>query len=208
MGVLHQIQTQFRNQRQKIFFKTFAIASDTHLRILDLGGVPWASFCRELHQADVTYLNLHPLEEMASSVPDNHHYISANACEIPFPDQYFDLVYCNSLLEHVGVFTQQQQVANEIRRVGRTYWVQTPYKHFPIEQHYNFPFFQYLAKPIQFKLRDHWPYSWYQIHHIPFEDEIYLLTIQEMKNLFPDAHFYYEKVGPIVKSITAFKLDQ
>ncbi len=66
----------------------------------------------------------------------------------------FDIVFCSSVIEHVtgpkdqvgnirstaGRLRQQASVhqrsfAEEVRRIGRGYFVQTPYKHFPMESH-------------------------------------------------------------------------
>jgi ubiquinone/menaquinone biosynthesis C-methylase UbiE len=173
-------------------------------KILDLGGMPWSSFCKDLAHCEVTYLNLYPVEFAAPKLPHvNHHYVCANACQIPFSDRYFDIVFSNSLIEHVGDFAAQTQVAREIYRVGQSYWIQTPYKHFPIEPHYNFPFYQYLPQLLRKVVHDTWGFSWSKKYGLPYE-EIFLLDRQQMQQLFSDAHFYEEKLFFLTKSLTAF----
>ena len=72
---------------------------------------------------------------------------------LPFEDGEFDIVFCSSVIEHVTgpkdevgnirsttVFEaqaaiHQRRFAEEVRRIGRGYFVQTPYKHFLIESH-------------------------------------------------------------------------
>jgi hypothetical protein len=72
---------------------------------------------------------------------------------LPFNDQELDIVFCSSVIEHVTVpksdiyayqhwrefreqsFQHQKAFADEIRRVGKRYFVQTPYKYFIIESH-------------------------------------------------------------------------
>ena len=72
---------------------------------------------------------------------------------LPFPDKYFDIVFCSSVIEHVTgpknkiikikenrlfselAFKYQLSFANEIRRISKRYFVQTPYKYFLIESH-------------------------------------------------------------------------
>ena len=70
-------------------------------------------------------------------------YVIGDACNLDMlSSKSFDIIYSNSVIEHVGR-ERQKEFANEIMRVGKKYWVQTPYKHFPVEPHFVFPFFQY-----------------------------------------------------------------
>lgn len=72
---------------------------------------------------------------------------------LPFADKFFDIVYCSSVIEHVTLpksdlwnwknnqkfkdeaFTRQKEFADELMRLGRQYFVQTPAKSFPLESH-------------------------------------------------------------------------
>ncbi|HYN82703.1 MAG TPA: class I SAM-dependent methyltransferase [Gemmatimonadaceae bacterium] len=56
----------------------------------------------------------------------------------------FDVVFSSSVIEHVGDYATQRRMADEIQRVGKRYFVQTPNKRFPLEPHFLFPWFQYL----------------------------------------------------------------
>lgn len=49
---------------------------------------------------------------------------------LQFKEKEFDLVFSNSVIEHVGGFQDQMKAANEIRRVGKNYFIQTPNKYF------------------------------------------------------------------------------
>jgi hypothetical protein len=81
--------------------------------------------------------------------------VVANGCQLPFSDQSFDIAFSNSVIEHVGTWEAQTAFADEVRRVGRKYFVQTPNRHFPIESHYLFPFFQFLPVTLQRWLHTH-----------------------------------------------------
>ena len=41
-----------------------------------------------------------------------------------FGEREFDVIFSNSVIEHVGQFADQQRMADEVRRVGEGYWVQ------------------------------------------------------------------------------------
>jgi len=60
-------------------------------------------------------------------------------------DGEFDLVFSNSVIEHVGDFERMRQFVHEARRVAKSYWIQTPSKWFPIEPHCGMPFWWLLA---------------------------------------------------------------
>jgi hypothetical protein len=69
-----------------------------------------------------------------------------------FPDKSFDLVVCNSVIEHVGTWLDMRSAANEARRVGQRGWIQVPAFAFPLEQHFLLPFVHWFAEPIQVSL--------------------------------------------------------
>jgi 2-polyprenyl-3-methyl-5-hydroxy-6-metoxy-1,4-benzoquinol methylase len=66
------------------------------------------------------------------------------AARSPSAARSFDIVFSNSVIEHVGDAESQQQFAHEIARVGRAYWVQTPNRRFPVEPHLLTPFLHFL----------------------------------------------------------------
>ena len=124
-------------------------------------------------------------------------YVQGDARAMPFPDGAFDVVYCNSLIEHVGP-ADRARVANEIRRVAARYFVQTPNRWFPIEPHVLLPLFQFLPRALK---RRAWRVG---ASRGPFE-EIHLLTAAELKGLFPDAEIVRERLGPLTKSLMAVR---
>ncbi|MEM2045934.1 MAG: class I SAM-dependent methyltransferase, partial [Candidatus Bathyarchaeia archaeon] len=58
-------------------------------------------------------------------------WIIGDARCMPFKDKSFDVVFSNSVIEHVGNYDDQKMCAEEIRRVGKCYFVQTPNFYFP-----------------------------------------------------------------------------
>ena len=101
-------------------------------------------------------------------------------------------------------------MANEVMRVGKRYFVQTPNKRFPLEPHFLFPFFQYLPAAVRAQLVHRFDIGWYK--RIPSlakareeVDSIQLLTRRGFAGLFPGATIYEEKMFGLTKSFVAFR---
>ena len=103
-------------------------------------------------------------------------------------------------------FKYQLFFANEIRRISKRYFVQTPYKYFLIESHTWLPFIiVLLPRELQIRLIDFlnntkWPKK--------TSPDWNLLTVKDMKMLFPDAQIILEKSLLITKSIIAVKVKE
>src|SRR5690606_12583011 len=108
---------RFRKRR----FAFFSEVADLRpgMSVLDLGGTPKSVFFRGRDDLDVTYLNI-----SAPNAPltPGHTYCQADARHLPFADGVFDVVFSNSLLEHVPR-QDWRQVAREMKRVGRFLFV-------------------------------------------------------------------------------------
>jgi hypothetical protein len=171
-------------------------------RILDLGGtLPlWTHVKRAL---DITILNL---PGNGAPVISTHHkitFVYGDACEpLPYADREFDVVFSNSVIEHVGSEVRQLAFAENVKRIGRSYYVQTPAPWFPIEAHTGMPFWwfypEFLRRRIVTRWRARLP-GWSQ-----FVAETRVLTRRRMLALFPDAEIRTETFAGIPKSYTAF----
>lgn len=139
---------------------------------------------------------------------------------LPFEDNTFDIVFCNSVIEHVTIpknqiwklkntkeferlsFLRQQEFADEIRRIGKSYFVQTPNKYFLIESHSWLPgFIAVLPRNIQIKTIRLSNKFWFK----KTAPDWNLLTYSKMQQLFPDATIYREKSFGFTKSLMAIK---
>jgi hypothetical protein len=60
--------------------------------------------------------------------------IEANATDLRdrFADQFFDIVFSNSVTKPVGDESQQRAFAREVLRLGKAHGIPTPRNHFPI----------------------------------------------------------------------------
>ena len=172
--------------------------------MLDLGGTPrvWR-FVRE--PLSITIVNLPGAT--GAEMPSHHElrFVEADACELSeFEDQSFDLVFSNSVIEHVGGEQRQAAFAREVRRLGTAYWVQTPSKWFPIEAHTGMPLWWFYPE----RARRYFITRWHR--KLPEWAEAMaatrVLTRQRMLELFPRCALYVESIGGIPKSYTAYSL--
>jgi len=195
---------QLRRRRRAEFLRHFNIAAET--RLLDVGGSDdwnWGDWPAGAPR--VTVLNLELPDVRVSGVE----YLQADACDMSmFSDQSFDVVFCNSVIEHVTEWERQKAMAAEIRRVGRSYWVQTPNRHFPIEPHMLFPFFQYLPLSCRRLIAIYWPFSFEKLRHgDPVRDAVgvRLMNRGEVRECFPDATLQAERFLGLAKSWIAIR---
>ncbi len=193
----------------KRFYATLRPTSRT--RLLDIGGDPhtWLFESRSCEPVPVTLVNLH-FPNPAAFNNSRFTAVHGDATNIPFENQSFDIAYSNSVIEHMTTWERQQAVASEARRVAKNLWIQTPARHFPIEPHLLTPFFQYLPKRLQLRLARR--FTLWGILSKPsaaeineFVSEIRLLTLREMKQLFPDCLILKERVLGLTKSYIAVR---
>ena len=208
MSLLANTVCRFRARRMRLFFAALGITERT--RVLDVGGTPLNWMLAELRPR-VTLVNM-PIG-IERAVP-GFQTVSATGCELPFPDQSFDVVFSNSVIEHVGSPERQRRFAQEIARVGRAYWVQTPNRWFPVEPHLLTPFLHWLPSPVRaWVARRFSVWQWvtrpstdrgdFYIEH--FLADIRLLGPREMKRFFPDGGLIRERLLGLTKSLVAVR---
>jgi hypothetical protein len=173
-------------------------------KILDLGGSPWMWELIE-HEFDVTLVNLPNNTEQPYDMPKGYTYVEGDATDLKqvFADQSFDVVFSNSVIEHVGDDVKQAAFAAETRRLGKAYWIQTPSDRFPIEVHTGVLFYWSLPEFVKTQLKKSWRKQnegWTEM-----VESTRVLSRQHMKNLFPDAQFYVERKLMFEKSYAAYR---
>lgn len=201
------LATQLRRKRFS-FLRRLLSKLDKPVRILDLGGTEryWTLIGSEnIQDLDITLVNVNAEPTSQSNIRS----IAGDARHLDFSDQSFDVVFSNSVIEHVGSRQDQERMASEARRIGKRYFIQTPNRYFPIEPHFLFPFFQFLPVAIRVWLVRHFDVGWFQ--KTPRADAareivtgIRLLTKSDVRRLFPDGRLYLEKMLGMTKSITAY----
>jgi len=212
-----------REKRASIFRKNFLL--DKNTKILDLGSETGANIhtvlqgtpvkAENVYIADIDSLLIEKGAKVYGFVP----VLIDESEQLSFDDGFFDIVYCSSVIEHVTVpkdkvwsmysgktfkedsFKRQKIFANEIQRLGKQYFVQTPYKHFLIESHSWLPFIAWLPRRILIPVLKITNKFWVK----RTKPDWHLLNKIEMSNLFDDAKIVSEKSMGLTKSIMAIK---
>jgi hypothetical protein len=205
------------NTFRRARFQRFLTVIDTVLarrrvcRIVDLGGTPdyWKVFEDELRDrpVEVLIVNNVPQEQVRSRFD----CIVADATDLgEFPDDSFDVVHSNSVIEHVGSWRNMVGMAREVRRLAPAYYVQTPNFWFPYEPHARTPFFHWLPVPARISLLMRKRCGFYEKAETVNDamrsiEDARCLTRMEMQALFPDADVTGERVMGLTKSWMAIR---
>jgi len=200
-------QRRFRARRMALLARTVGLTRDT--RVLDVGGTidiwrlaPVMPRLILLNQARARY-----------EIGAGEAVVLGDGTSLPFADQSFDLVFSNSVIEHVGSRGAQARFAAEIARVGKQYWVQTPNRYFPIEQHLWTPFVHWLPRSWQaailkrfsvWKLVTNYTAAERDFYLNHYLDSIRLLSVSELRALFPGATIVRERFLGWTKSLIAW----
>jgi len=201
------LAVQFR-RRRFAFFQSLLSRLERPVHILDVGGTETYWKMMELTAGDQVFITLLNLTQNDVSLP-NVTSIAGDARAMLAKDASFDVVFSNSVIEHVGTYQDQLQMAKEIRRVGKRYFIQTPNKYFPLEPHFFFPLFQFLPINIRVLLLQNFKLGWFsktpdKVKAREIVEGIRLLDKREFLSLFPNAEVYEEKILGMTKSFVAY----
>lgn len=199
---------RLRSARGRLLLEAFPDLS--RYRVLDLGGT--GSFWRTVPQrpAHVTLLNLPPGEQ---GISDGGwlRSVVGDACDPPehLRSEPWDLVVSNSVVEHLGGVGPRRAFATAVRAMADRYWVQTPYRYFPVEPHWLFPGFQFLPVAARGRIAARWPINPYPSANVAagIADalDVELLSTTELRHLFPEAEILRERFLGLTKSLIAVR---
>jgi len=188
----------WREGRYRLFVDLCRVRPDE--RILDVGAGRGGALERFNSTNPITAVDLEPLADgwLAQA---NVEVRVADGTQLPYADGEFPIVFSSSVIEHVPN-DLQAAFAAEIRRVGQRYFVQTPNRYFPIEPHYQLPFFQFLPERLRRALNKRFTLGWRERGSW---EEANLLTARDLRRLFPDAEIHREKLFGLTKSLMAVR---
>ncbi|MFG0274870.1 MAG: class I SAM-dependent methyltransferase [Phycisphaerales bacterium] len=208
VGNPDSFSNRMRNRRFQIFAGLLEPLPKP-VRILDVGGTNL--FWRQRGWADenqdvrVTVVNL----EAEAQEHENIETASGDATSMPqFEDKSFDVVFSNSVIEHLFTWENQQKMAAEVRRIGKAYWVQTPNFWFPMEPHFHVPGWHWMPKSMRVALLRRRQCGWRgpvkdKADARRYVDEVRLMSKREMRKCFPEATIWGEKFYGLTKSWVA-----
>lgn len=194
----------FRTRRMRVFVEQFKVSDAS--RIVDVGGSPfnWSLIGQK---PDITLVNVNVQDWDDGRM----RMLCYDGKVLPFADHAFDLCYSNSVIEHVGDWSDIQRFAREIRRMAPAYYIQTPNRNFFIEPHFICAFVHWLPFGLRRKMI-RYASVWGWVTKPSQQDidnalsGIRLLNVSEMKVLFPDAVIMRERFLGMTKSIIACKV--
>lgn len=152
VSLAQRVSAYNRDRKWRLFVRMVEPGPET--RILDVG------FSEREYSSVDNYLERHyPWPEMITALGLNEAVefrrryprvrpVRYDGKIFPFPDQAFDVVWSNAVIEHVGNFDRQVLFVKEMVRVGRRVFFTTPNRWFPIELHTRLPLVHWLPKPI------------------------------------------------------------
>ncbi|MGH3103677.1 MAG: class I SAM-dependent methyltransferase [Gaiellaceae bacterium] len=185
---------RWREQRYQLFMSLCDVKPDE--RILDVGAGEGSALERFNKTNPIVAVDLHT-DGGDWLAGENVTVQYADGTKLPFPDRSFPIVFSNSVIEHVPK-ELQPTFAEEIRRVGERYFLQTPNRYFPIEPHYQMPLVQFLPERVlkalnrRFSMGFRAKGSWF---------ETTLLSASDLRRLFPEAEIHRERRFGLTKSL-------
>jgi len=206
-SIYQALQPRFRAKRRRLFLQRFRPTETT--TILDVGGnvYDWTDVATA---SQITIVNVASTDPWGAC-QGRFTYQQGDGRALPFEAQSFDIVYCNSVIEHLRTLEDQRKLAAECLRVGRCVFVQTPNRWFPVEPHFVTVFLHYFPKRIQRPL-----YRFLSVRGLfrknddvdltALFEELRLLTPNEMRALFPKCEIYKERLLGMPKSLIAMRV--
>lgn len=178
------------------------------MSVMDLGGTVQSWLRAPVRPASVHIVNLAPQN---GDLPSWIRADQADACDLPprIIGGGYDLVFSNSVIEHVGGYAQRQRFADAVHKLAASHWVQTPYRYFPVEPHWLFPGFQFLPLASRAEISRRWPLAprlaATREEGVRRALSVELLSRSEMEFLFPGSAIWAERVMGLPKSLIAVK---
>jgi hypothetical protein len=178
------------------------------MSVLDLGGTAPSWMRAPVRPASVHIINL---EEPDEDLPSWICATKGSACDIPpAAIGHYDLVYSNSVIEHVGGHYQRERFAETVHAMAPAHWVQAPYRYFPVEPHWLCPGFQFLPLAARAFLVRHWPLRPASPNstQAALRDalSVELPSRSEMRFYFPESEIRVERLCGLPKSLIAVAL--
>lgn len=213
MGLFTHFSNTSRQRKLQLFDDLMKPSSE--MKILDLGAEIGQLDMKTIQFIDsypwkvrITAANISP--EHVAAIRERYPQIQAveaDALNLPWPDKYFDIVYSNAVIEHVGNVSKQKQMAAEIMRVGRRWFVTTPNRWYPFEFHLRLPFVTWLPGQLGW-----WVGCIIQYNHVQKRYTFMnrkstgtrLISARQLQKYFPDSKIIKQRITFWPETLIAF----
>jgi len=181
-------------------------------RILDIGGFGNSLEILDknfVKNNDITILNLDNVEIKNNEVK----FVKGDATKsMLFSENNFDVVHCNSVIEHINTNKLRKALSENIQSWGKYFLVQTPNYYFPMEPHFLFPFFQFLPLNVRAFILTKislgtFPKESNYKNAKKIVSSVRLLKKSELQALFPGVKIVKEKIAFFTKSFIAHNFE-
>lgn len=202
-----------RGQRLRRQIESLADHLGRDIVVLDVGGRPdyWANVgLGRIARVDLVNYSAEELEreaEGAGAGSGGEVFVRklGDARDLSdYADGSVDLVHSNSVIEHVGGWADMRAMADEMMRVGRAGWVQTPAWEFPVEPHFRAPFLHWFGDPLRARMLSLSVKKGNRRMDMPTRrrrmESIHLLSRGDVRLLFPGRTVETERVALLPKS--------
>lgn len=193
-----------RTRRAGWLAATFPDLAD--MTVIDLGGRVDTWERAPVRPKHVHVVNL---EAPPAEVPAWAEFDHGDACQLPdrIAARRYDLVFSNSVLEHVGGHERRERFAGTVHTLADRHWVQTPYRYFPIEPHWIVPGMQHLPVAVRAVLALRWPlvHTRAGSREEALREVLWteLVDYTQMRMLFPQSRIVTERLAGFPKSLIA-----
>ena len=202
MSIFTRLSKISRIRKLELFNRLMNPTKET--RILDVGAeISPNSEC------NIQFIDCYPWKNNVSAINLSSEHISlikqyypevdvrvGDACNLPWEDKHFDIVYSNAVIEHLENFERQKKMATEIMRVGKSWFVTTPNRWYPFEFHMRLPFVTWLPRNGYIRFGQVISY-----HHMKRKymagirrDDLRLMTAKDLKHCFPTSRIIKQRV--------------
>ena len=211
MGLFSKLSYISRKRKLELFYNMLRLSEQT--KVLDVGGEVNPRGGSDLQFID-SYLwkkNLAAINlscEHIHCIKKYYPEIDArvgDALSLPWPDKYFDVVYSNAVIEHVGDFAKQKQMATEIMRVSKRWFVTTPNRWYPFEFHLRLPFVTWLPGNAYLWIGRLISYNHVRQKYVfgAKRSGTRLMTAKELKRCFPSSKIMKQRVTFMTETLIA-----
>jgi hypothetical protein len=209
--------TWARRRRHEKLLAEFPDLARMH--VLDLGGEAHTWLDSTATPAEVVMLNIpwkaKQQEEQLAGRPEAAWLkpMAGDACDPPaeLRERRFDLVYSNSVIEHLGGHQRRRLFAYYAQTLGDHHWIQTPNRYFPIEPHWVCPGLQFLPPRGRAAVARVWPLGAFTSRRESLRQrlgdalDVELLSASEMRYYFEGSRIVRERVAGLAKSLIAVR---